>query len=355
MRDIQIHWLRRCFGAAVLLASLLPWSPVRAEDLKGFRLDGEQFTLKDGSGAVRGILVKPVGKGPFPAILISHGLGSSGEQFGRSKAKEFVKWGFVCIAPDYAHSDSKGDRKDFGASAENIRRAKKCLDILRSRAEVDPKRLCAYGNSMGAFLTIGLAAEEPEGLVAAAISAGGINALDGFPAPSQERAAKIKTPFCILHGTKDTTVPPERSALLEGVLKDNKVPYERHVFDGIGHDLHVSKAKEVNAKIEAWFRKYTTKVTSPPGAARSTRRERTALARLVVGRRRRRLRTFRAGRHSECRGGGDRTGGRGPVVDVPRRLRHFERRHAQAHLVSKTPEAFSAGSARHRGECRQRR
>ena len=108
-------------------------SPVaRGEELKGLRLDGEKFSFEDGKLSFRGILVKPEGKGPFPAVLISHGMGSTGERFGRPKASEFVKWGFVCIAPDYAHSDPKGDRKDFGASTENIRRAKKCLDVLQS-------------------------------------------------------------------------------------------------------------------------------------------------------------------------------------------------------------------------------
>src|SRR5262249_6588627 len=139
-----------------------PVPAIGAPELKGLRIDGDKFTFEEGKLSFRGILIKPEGKGPFPAVLISHGMGSNGDQFGRPKAREFVKWGFVCIAPDYAHSDPKGDRKDFGASAENIRRGKKCLDILQSLPEVDSKRLCAYGNSMGAFLTIGLAAEEPQ-------------------------------------------------------------------------------------------------------------------------------------------------------------------------------------------------
>jgi dipeptidyl aminopeptidase/acylaminoacyl peptidase len=248
----------RCFAAVVVVVCLFPVSVARADNLKGFKLDGEKFTFEEGKLSFHGILVKPEGKGPFPAVLISHGLGGNAEQFGRQKARDFVKWGFVCIAPDYTHANGKGDRKDFGASAENILRAKKCLDILQSLPEVDGKRLCAYGNSMGAFLTIGLAAEESR-LVAAAITAGGISPVAGNPAPSKDQAAKIKTPFCILHGTKDTTVPPERSEMLEDVLKKNKVVCERHLFEGIGHDLHSAKATEVNAKIEAWFRKYAKK------------------------------------------------------------------------------------------------
>src|SRR5690606_24658580 len=123
--------------------------------------------------ALAGILVRPPGKGPFPAILINHGMGSNAEQFGMMKAREFVKWGFVCIATDLAHgrAGANADRSDFGASPENLRRARACLAILRALPEVDAKRVCAYGNSMGAFLTIGLAAEFPEEIAAAAITA----------------------------------------------------------------------------------------------------------------------------------------------------------------------------------------
>ena len=245
------------WGRAALLG-LAAMSSAIAGEIKGVRFDGERFTVEGGTSSFRGVLIKPSGKGPFPAILISHGLGGNGEQFGRAKARPFVKAGYICISPDYAHVRG-GDRKDFGASAENIRRAKKCLDILESVKEVDPQRVFAYGNSMGAFLTIGLAAEEAR-LAAAAITAGGVAPVEGQPAPSKSRAAKIKIPFLILHGTADTTVPAERSQMLEDVLKVNDVPNKRRLFEDVGHELHAAKAKEVNAAIDEWFKSHSRKI-----------------------------------------------------------------------------------------------
>jgi dienelactone hydrolase len=232
--------------------------------VEGLRIDGDRFRFDDGKLSFTGVLVKPEGKGPFPAVLISHGLGGSGEQFGLTKGRAFAKWGFVCIAPTYTHTSPQGDRATFGASPENLKRATKCLDILVAQPEVDAGRLCAFGNSMGAFLTIGLAAAEPGRLVAVVITAGGVAPAAGHPAPPREQAAKIRTPFLILHGDRDTTVPPERSALLADVLKENKVEHERVLYPGAGHNLHAGPtAADVNGRIEAWVRKHTARTPKP--------------------------------------------------------------------------------------------
>jgi dienelactone hydrolase len=220
----------------------------------GFTLDGEKWTWKDADRSFSGILLKPAGDGPFPAVLISHGLGGSAEGFGRPKAKEMASWGLVCIAPDYTHAGRGGDRATFGASEENLKRAQICLDQLAKLPYVDKARLAAYGNSMGGFLTIGLAAREPERLKAAMITAGGVAPRDGAPAPSEATASKIKVPFLILHGSTDTTVRPEQSARLKELLDAAKTPNERHVWDGVGHALHQQKADEVYTKLRDWLR-----------------------------------------------------------------------------------------------------
>ncbi len=259
-----------------------------AEPPPGFKLEGTKWTYTDGQLSMEGVLIKPDGDGPFPAILISHGMGGNAAGFGAMKASEFVKWGFVCIAPNYTHAGpiggrgprgpgaAQGQKEDRdgqnaaaasgkapggpvsnptgpGASDENLRRATKCLDILESLPCVDAKRLAAYGNSMGAFITISLSAKDASRLTAAAITAGGISR-GGASADSLDRAARV--PLCILHGSSDTTVPPESSARLKEILDRNNAPNERHVFDGVGHNLHQQKADEVYRLIKAWFTKY---------------------------------------------------------------------------------------------------
>jgi acetyl esterase/lipase/predicted alpha/beta-hydrolase family hydrolase len=255
--------------ARVQLVSAAP--PVVAKSpvdiTKHFKREGERWTYRDGDFEMNGILLKPEGKGPFPAVLISHGLGGAAESFGMNKAREMVQWGYVCIAPNYTHNARaagpmlKGGAKrapqpDFGASPENLRRAKTCLEILRSMPEVDAKRLCAYGHSMGGFVTIGLAASEPALLNAAAITGSGIAPREGFPAPSQAAAEKVRTPFLMLHGADDTVVRPEQSASLKQILDTNKVANDRLVADGQGHPIDQTMRDEVFKLVREWFSKH---------------------------------------------------------------------------------------------------
>ena len=185
-------------------------------------------------------------------------MGGNADGFALQKAREMVKWGFVSIGTNYTHAGprrAEGGQprmENSGASGENIKRAAKCIEILESLPYVDAKRICAYGNSMGAFLTVALAASKPEKIRAAAITAGGISERGGSFA-TREMAEKIRCPFLILHGGSDRTVNPESSAQLKEVLDRNGALNKRVVFEGIGHNAHSEKAAEVNALIREWF------------------------------------------------------------------------------------------------------
>lgn len=210
--------------------------------------------MEDEGGTFQAVMEIPAGEGPFPGLLLSHGLGGSGGQIMRSMGRRMVARGYACIAPDYTHARREGRWEEFGASGANIRRAQKCLERLRARKEVDGARVFAAGNSMGAFLTIGLAAADPDAVCAAAVTAGGIVEVPGTPAPSRAAAERIRVPFLILHGGADTTVPPERSEMLEEVLRAAGVPCERRVYPEAGHILlGVPGLEEM---LDAWFQKH---------------------------------------------------------------------------------------------------
>src|SRR5204862_8314678 len=120
---------------------------------------------------------------------------------------------------------------------------------------------------MGGFVTIGLAAKEPTRLVAAAISGSGIAPRDGFPAPSNAAAEKVKTPFIIFHGSIDNTVRPAQSQSFKEILDKNSVANERHVFEGINHPVDRDKGPEVYGLMRNWFAKYGLVEAGPAVAA----------------------------------------------------------------------------------------
>ncbi len=220
-----------------------------------FIWNGTNFTYTDSQRTVSGILLKPAGSGPFPAVLISHGLGGSAQGFALPKAREMVAWGMVCIGPNYTHitnvpADYAGD------SPENIARARACLDVLAQQPFVDAAWLCAYGNSMGAFVTIGAAGRMTNRIAVAAITAGGVSdtANEAFAVPTTNTAHAVRAPFLMLHGETDTTVPPVYSARLQQILASNGVPNLRVTYPGIGHNLHTALSTDVYNSIEHWFR-----------------------------------------------------------------------------------------------------
>lgn len=227
--------------------------PASGSSTKGFELNGDRWSYADGSFQMEGILLKPEGKGPFPAVLISHGMGGNAQGFGMQKAREMVQWGMVCIAPSYTHSGAGGDRSAMGASAENLRRASTCLEILRGLPYVEGSRIGAYGHSMGGFVTIGLTASSTEAVKAAAITGSGVSPQEGYPAPSAKAAEKIRTPFLMLHGAEDNVVRPEQSAELKRILDHNKVPNDRLVADGQGHPIDQTMRADVFRLVREWF------------------------------------------------------------------------------------------------------
>ncbi len=250
------------------LAFAIMWMaavPARAQDLKGLKLEKDdkapeglealRFTYQfdEKKDAIQGILLKPAGGGPFPAVVVNHGKGGSAAGFGREFGAIFAKKGYVVIACDLTHAGRDGgDSKTFAASKENAERIQACVRVLESLAYVDAKKLCIYGHSMGAFATVGTCTQT-EKFRAAAITAGGLRNGDGLD--TEKNVAKITTPVLILHGEADRTVKPELAKALKAAMDEQKKTSELKVFEGAGHDLPRTKRDEVFKLILEFFEK----------------------------------------------------------------------------------------------------
>lgn len=245
------------FAAIIALVAVVSLRVGRAQTLSGLTITGNAFTYNAPDGVVSGIFLKPAGAGPFPALLLSHGKGGNANSFSLSHAQNLVRWGFVCIGPNYTHANTGSTPDDEGYSPENSRRARRALDILAATPGVDMARLAAFSHSMGSFLTIGLSGELPDRFRAVAIAAGGTSGTSNtaFAQPATQEAQPIRSPLLMFHGTVDNTVPPQQSVNLQTILQGNGVPNRRLLYQGVNHNIVDPPIRRIDAYavMQAWF------------------------------------------------------------------------------------------------------
>src|SRR4051812_42319986 len=223
---------------------------------------GARWTLVgtlDGTAVdLQGIVLKPRGRGPFPAVVLSHPAGGNAQKYGQALGSVMRTWGLVCIAVNYTHSrgvpvGSPGSRLLQGASAANALRAHAAVTVLARLRYVDVGRVAAHGHSMGAFVTTAFAAEYPDDIRVASHTSGGVllDAIhrEGMPFPSVAQARRIKAPYQWHHGLLDFAVPFLLDRRFDSALT---APHEGHLYRRLSH-AEVAKNPEVLSRIRAWY------------------------------------------------------------------------------------------------------
>jgi dienelactone hydrolase len=224
---------------------------------------GATWTLRgevDGGPVdLQGILLKPQGSGPFPAVVLSHGNGGRAATFGPNVGREMRAWGLVCVATNYTHAagvplGAPGNATEPGASPANVARAHATLTVLARLGYVDVRRVAAHGHSMGAFVTTAFAAAYPGEIRAASHTSGGARpdaiAIVGA-APSDAVVASMRTPYQWHHGADDRVVPLAMDQLLDLALGRSSAPHEGHVYPGEDHDI--AAHREVLERVRRWY------------------------------------------------------------------------------------------------------
>ena len=228
---------------------------------------GTNFTYTDAERTFSGVMLKPPGNGPFPAVIISHGAGGTATGYSLTKAREMSGWGMVCIGPTLTHvAGGETNAPNMGNCPENLGRALACANVLAGLPFVDTNRVALFGHSMGAFATIGDAAVLGQRIRAATITSGGIipdTAGTSNAAPTVTEASPVQTPFLMFHCDGDPVVPPVRSQLFQQLLNGNSVTNLRTVYSSNSipnmnnwHNIHQDAA--INADVLTntfqWFK-----------------------------------------------------------------------------------------------------
>ena len=191
--------------------------------------------------------------GLSPAILLVHGSGGplrGIDPFARQAAglgvhvfvaHYFDRTGHSWVSPSVI--------QDFFMQwLETLRDA---LRYIVAQPGIDPQRIGLLGFSLGGFLSLALATQEPR--IAAVAELFG-----GLPEYFIEDAGKLP-PVLILHGGRDTVVPVSEAEKLAAVLKQHKVPYELKIYSDQGH--HFTGLGQIDAlrRVVAFFRRYLQK------------------------------------------------------------------------------------------------
>lgn len=201
---------------------------------------GATWTYVATSGGIaydlRGKLYKPGtppagGHANHPAVVISHGFGGNVNAYSSQIANTMRSWGLVCIMVNLTHAanvplGAPGLATEVGASAANVLRNRKCVDLLQSLGYVDMRRLAAHGHSMGAFATGALLGTHQQTFLVASHTAGGMSTQAGAAATSVAQAQAIGTPYQLHHGDADTVVPLALDQALANQLAANPTPHQ---------------------------------------------------------------------------------------------------------------------------------
>lgn len=220
------------------------------------------ITTTTPSGALEQIpatLSKPLGPGPFPAVVIMHdcsGLGSASSGAPARWTRELAWRGYIVLVPDSfttrSHArgvctDPSPSRAEVGP-ARRVRDAYAALAFLRTLPYADGQRVGLMGGSHGGTTTLAamvapisdaepFARDRRAGFVAAvALYPGCTRRLGSWRAGSAGVYRPV-APVLILIGEKDDWTPAEPCQKLAEVAQDAGYPVTIKVYPGAYHSF----------------------------------------------------------------------------------------------------------------------
>ena len=234
-------------GGLVMAQALLPrYAQAQTISFTDTRIKALYVTyLSPGgnSGTMRGYLVLPSGKGPFPAVLVIHenrGLNPYIEDVARRLAVE----GFMALAPDglFPAGGYPGNDDDGRSAQAILDQSKLRIDMLNSARFVK-----AHTQSTGKLGVTGFCwGGGTTNFLAATL---GADMHAGVPyygaAAATAEVPKIKAPLLLQFAENDAGINGMWPAY-EAALKSAGVMYEAHTYPGTLHGFHNNSTPRYN-------------------------------------------------------------------------------------------------------------
>jgi len=193
-------------------------------------------------------VARPKSAGPFPAVIILHGTHGFAREYVQL-AQAFAGGGVLAIAPCwFAAGGGPGSRfvtpigcphpppMPSASSPEALGIVETLVQTARALPEVRPNAVALFGHSRGAGAALHYVLSRGDVCAAVLDSA-------GYPAELDARAAGVKAPILLLHGTDDspadggsamTNVKMARD--FEAALRRAGKTVESRYYPGAGHN-----------------------------------------------------------------------------------------------------------------------
>jgi dipeptidyl aminopeptidase/acylaminoacyl peptidase len=247
----------------------------RRPNLDPERLAGmETLRVKTRDGAeITAYLSAPLASGPRPLVVMPHGGPETRDMYDFDLfAQVMAAQGWMVLQPNFRGSGGYGEafadagRKRWGdRMQEDVEDA---VDLVLASGRVDPARVAIFGYSYGGYAALQGAVRRPQ-LYKAVVGVAGVYDLmeslaetkrdDGPDStsyaywretigdPATDRAAmeaaspslhadRIAAPVLLMHGTEDTTVPPQQSKIMAKALRDAGKTVEHVEIRGANHN-----------------------------------------------------------------------------------------------------------------------
>ncbi|HZM37152.1 MAG TPA: dienelactone hydrolase family protein [Burkholderiales bacterium] len=244
-------------GALALAYGLMPdYARAQTVSFTDPRIRAQYVSYPSPGGnadTISGYMVRPVGQGPFPAVLVIHenrGLNPYIEDVARRTAVE----GFLALAPDGLSplGGYPGNDDDGRAMQAKLDQGKLRADMLNGawwvkKLPISNKKLGVTGFCWGGGTTNFIATAMGADLQAAVPFYGAAAATDAV--------SNIKAPLLVQLAENDERINSMYPAF-EEALKKAGVPYQIHVYPGTQHGFHnnsTPRYHEAAAKL-AWER-----------------------------------------------------------------------------------------------------
>jgi carboxymethylenebutenolidase len=200
--------------------------------MSAFAATASEVSYKSGDETVKGMLYTPVGRGPFPAIIVIHewwGL----NDWVKEQASKLAAQGYAALAidlyrgqvadnSDMAHELSRGVPED--RAQRDLHAA---VEFLKAQPNVKKNRIASIGWCWGGGYSLDVALQEPT-LAATVINYGRV-------VTDPAEIAKIHAAILGNFGGKDKGITPEDVGKFEAALKQAGKRADIKIYPDAGH------------------------------------------------------------------------------------------------------------------------